>query len=72
MTAGARATVDAHPARIVWLGAFGTGPSAAAAGWATRTLLRLLGDRADKLAADAAVLAAGGTVFHAGPYRPDR
>ncbi len=67
LTAGARAIVAAGPERVVWLGAFGTGPSAAAAGPATRTLLRMLGDLPDKLAADEAVLRAGGTVFHAGP-----
>ena len=68
LTAGARAVVAARPARIVWLGAFGTGPSAGAAGAVTRTLLKLMGgELADKVTADAAVLAAGGTVFHAGP-----
>ncbi|MBB2943432.1 hypothetical protein FB565_003145 [Actinoplanes lutulentus] len=68
LTAGARAVVAAAPQRVIWLGAFGTGPSAAAAGAATRTLLKLMGaELGDKVAADAAVLAAGGTVFHAGP-----
>jgi uncharacterized protein YbjT (DUF2867 family) len=67
LAAGARAVAAAGPGRIVWLGAFGTGPSAAAAGALTRTLLKLLPDRADKEAADALVRAAGGTVFHAGP-----
>ncbi|SFE85299.1 hypothetical protein SAMN05421541_10447 [Actinoplanes philippinensis] len=67
LTEGARALAAARPGRIVWLGAFGTGPSAAAAGPLTRTLLRLLPDRADKEAADAIILGAGGTVFHAGP-----
>jgi uncharacterized protein len=68
LTAGARAAVEARPAHIVWLGAFGSGPSAAAAGWATRNLLRLMGaELVDKVTADASVLAAGGTVFHAGP-----
>lgn len=60
--------VDAAPARILWLGAYGTGPSAAAAGLLTRTVLRFLGDElTDKVAADSLVLQAGGTVFHAGP-----
>ena len=60
--------VGAQPHRVIWLGAFGTGPSAGAAGAVTRTVLKMLGDElADKIAADAAVLAAGGTVFHAGP-----
>jgi uncharacterized protein len=68
LAAGARAVLDARPARVVWLGAYGTGPSAAAAGWATRALLSLMGPRiGDKVRADALVLAAGGTVFHAGP-----
>ncbi|MFC4070221.1 NAD(P)-dependent oxidoreductase [Actinoplanes subglobosus] len=67
LTAGARAVAAAGAGRIVWLGAFGTGPSAEVAGPLTRGLLRMLPDRADKESADAAVLAAGGTVFHAGP-----
>ncbi|WNV87020.1 NAD(P)H-binding protein [Umezawaea sp. Da 62-37] len=68
LTAGALAVVAAQPHRAIWLGAFGTGPSARAAGAATRTLLKMMGDKlSDKVAADAAVLAAGGTVFHAGP-----
>jgi len=69
LTAGARAVVDAEPERIIWLGAYGTGPSAQAAGFATRTLLKAMGaELADKATADAAVLAAGGTVFHSGPF----
>jgi len=68
LTAGARAVVAAQPHRVIWLGAFGTGPSARAAGAATRTLLKLMGaELVDKVTADAAVLAAAGTVFHAGP-----
>jgi uncharacterized protein len=68
LTAGARAVVAAQPQQVIWLGAYGTGPSARAAGAATRTLLKMLGaELADKVTADAAVLAAGGTVFHAGP-----
>jgi uncharacterized protein len=67
LTAGARAVTAARPDRLVWLGAFGTGPSARAAGPVNRTVLRMLGDRHDKVAADAIVLDAGGTVFHAGP-----
>jgi uncharacterized protein YbjT (DUF2867 family) len=68
LTAGARAIVASGAGRVVWLGAFGTGPSAAAAGPLTRTLLKAMGDRLpDKVTADAAILAAGGTVFHAGP-----
>lgn len=68
LAAGARAVVAARPDRIVWLGAYGTGPSAKAAGLATRTLLKAMGAKlSDKVTADAAVLEAGGTVFHAGP-----
>lgn len=69
LTAGASALVAAAPRRILWLGAFGTGVSAEAAGAFTRLVLRLaLGaEIPDKVAADAAVLSAGGTVFHAGP-----
>lgn len=69
LTAGARAVVAAGPERIVWLGAFGTGKSARAAGWLTRTLLNtfLRKEMGDKVGADGLVLDAGGTVFHAGP-----
>jgi hypothetical protein len=67
LLAGAKALVAAGPQRIIWLGAYGTGMSAAAAGEAAAILGKLLGDRlADKVGADNAVLAAGGTVFHAG------
>ncbi|ANZ38516.1 flavin reductase [Lentzea guizhouensis] len=75
---GAKAVVAAGPARIIWLGAYGTGPSFAAAGDGARVLEKFLGDRlADKVAADETVLAAGGTVFHAGvlsdePISPSR
>ncbi|MGW3128357.1 NAD(P)-dependent oxidoreductase [Streptomyces sp. NPDC001123] len=69
LTAGARAVLNAHPRRIIWLGAYGSGPSAQAAGFATRTLLKAMGaELTDKVTADAAVLAAGGTVFHSGPF----
>jgi uncharacterized protein len=69
LTAGARAAVAAQPDCIVWLGAFGTGASAQAAGPLTRTLLRvfLKAELVDKVAADTAILEAGGTVFHCGP-----
>ncbi|MFI5496086.1 NAD(P)-dependent oxidoreductase [Actinoplanes sp. NPDC051859] len=79
LTAGAQAVVAAGVERIIWLGALGTGPSAAAAGALTRAMLGVLmrHELPDKIAADAAVLAAGGTVFHvgpmtAGPDAPDR
>jgi len=66
--AGAQAVIDTQPRRIIWLGAIGTGASAQVAGWLTRSLLSLMGDKLnDKVAADTAVLVAGGTVFHAGP-----
>lgn len=66
---GARAIIAARPSRLVWLGAFGTGPSAGVAGATTRALLRLVlgGELPVKVAADSLVLAAGGTVIHAGP-----
>ena len=73
LTAGARALVAASAQRAIWLGAYGTGPSARAAGAVTRTLLRFLGDQlADKVTADATILEAGGTVFHAGPLSTGR
>lgn len=64
---GAKAVIAAGPRRIVWLGAYGTGPSAEAAGEGAAVLAGFFGDRIpDKVAADTAVLEAGGTVFHAG------
>jgi len=67
LLAGAKAVVAAGPARIIWLGAYGTGRSAEVAGEAAGALTKLLGDRlGDKVEADGTVLAAGGTVFHAG------
>ncbi|MBY8888936.1 SDR family oxidoreductase [Streptomyces sp. PTM05] len=69
LAAGAHAVIDSHPGRIIWLGAYGTGPSSQAAGFATRTLLKAMGaELADKVTGDAAVLEAGGTVFHCGPF----
>lgn len=69
LSTGARAVIAARPERVVWLGAFGTGPSAAAAGPLTRGLLRVVlrKEIEDKVRTDALVLAAGGTVVHAGP-----
>ena len=69
LTAGAKAVVAAGITRVIWLGALGTGPSAAAAGWLTRTMLGIFlrSELPDKVAADATILAAGGTVFHVGP-----
>lgn len=67
LLAGAKAVVAAGPARIIWLGAYGTGESASVAGEAAGALVKLLGDRlGDKVEADATILTAGGTVFHAG------
>ena len=67
LLAGAKAVVAAGPRRIIWLGAYGTGKSAGVAGPAAGVLAKLLGDRlGDKIEADGTVLAAGGTVFHAG------
>lgn len=68
LNAGAQALVTLKPARILWMGAFGAGASAEAAGWVTRTLLSLMGDRLnDKVAGDTHILDAGGVVFQAGP-----
>ncbi|MEH0532348.1 NAD(P)H-binding protein [Streptomyces stelliscabiei] len=67
LLAGARAVVAAGPRRVIWLGAYGTGKSAEVAGEGADMLAKVLGDRlADKVEADNTVLAAGGTVFHAG------
>jgi NAD(P)-dependent dehydrogenase (short-subunit alcohol dehydrogenase family) len=68
LEAGARALVAAKPGRIIWMGAFGTGASAEAAGGFTRLLLSLAMKKElpDKVAADTTVLDAGGTVFHCG------
>ncbi|WP_410590188.1 NAD(P)-dependent oxidoreductase [Amycolatopsis sp. lyj-23] len=67
LLAGAKAVVAAGPQRIIWLGAYGTGESAAVAGEAAGMLAKLLGERlGDKVEADGTILAAGGTVFHAG------
>ncbi|MFD9699609.1 NAD(P)-dependent oxidoreductase [Lentzea sp. NPDC059081] len=67
LSAGAKAVLAAEPRRVIWLGAYGTGPSAEAAGEGAAVLEKFFGDRIpDKVAADTAVLAAGGTVFHAG------
>ncbi|RSM69542.1 flavin reductase [Actinoplanes sp. ATCC 53533] len=69
LTAGARAVVASGIDRSIWLGALGTGPSAAAAGMLTRTMLGvfLRNELPDKVEADATIIAAGGTVFHLGP-----
>jgi hypothetical protein len=69
LTAGARAVVAARPQHMVWLGAFGTGPSGPAAGPITRGILKLaLGKEIpDRVSADSIILDAGGCVFHAGP-----
>lgn len=79
LTAGAEAVVAAGVARVIWLGALGAGPSARTAGLLTRTMLGVFlgSELPDKVAADATIIAAGGTVFHvgpmtAGPAAPDR
>jgi uncharacterized protein len=75
LTAGARAVVAARPARIVWLGAIGTGRSVQSVGRLTARLLRagLGAEYDDKVTADTTVLDAGGTVLHSGPLtgKPD-
>ncbi|KUL40041.1 hypothetical protein ADL15_08330 [Actinoplanes awajinensis subsp. mycoplanecinus] len=72
LEAGAVAAVASGVPRIIWLGAYGTGRSAERAGGVTRAILRLVlgAEVPDKVAADSAILAAGGTVFHAGPLAP--
>lgn len=69
LTAGARAVVAARLDRIIWLGAIGTGVSAATAGLLTRLLVQtfLRSELEDKVTADTLILKTGGTVFHAGP-----
>jgi putative NADH-flavin reductase len=79
LTAGARALVEAHIERIIWLGAIGTGESAQAAGLLTRQMLRMFmkNELEDKVTSDTLALQAGGTVFHVGiisngPLSPTR
>lgn len=68
LTAGACAVTEAHPQRVIWLGAIGTGASAEAGGLLVRSMFRVMRAKLDdKVTADAMVLRAGGTVFHAGP-----
>ena len=69
LTVGAKAVIESGMTNMIWLGAFGTGQSAGAAGLFASSILRfILGSEiADKEAADAAILGAMGTVFHAGP-----
>ncbi|MFD4670391.1 NAD(P)-dependent oxidoreductase [Lentzea sp. NPDC058450] len=72
LLAGAQAVIAAGPRRIIWLGAYGTGASADVAGEGAEVLWKFFGDRIpDKIAADDAVLTAGGTVFHAGVLTDD-
>lgn len=69
LTAGARAVLATEPSRLIWLGAMGTGTSSGAVGGVTHRLLRagFGAEYDDKVTADGLVLAAGGTVVHAGP-----
>jgi uncharacterized protein len=69
LVAGAGALAAAAPARLVWLGALGTGASAAKAGPLYTVVLALFvgSERAEKKQADDVALHAGATVFHAGP-----
>lgn len=71
LTAGVRAVTKAAPPTVVSVGALGTGSSASAAGPFTRSLLGLFlrAELPDKRAADAGVLALGGTVVHVGPMK---
>ncbi len=70
LTAGARALAVARERdpglRLVWIGAFGSGASAVAAGRTGRALVNL-GLRAelpDKVSSDTIILGSGGTVMH--------
>jgi hypothetical protein len=78
LTVGARAVTEAGPEHVIWLGAIGTGPSAKAGGLVVRSMFRAMRAKLDdKVTADALMLRAGGTVFHAGPLTngplsPDR
>lgn len=69
LEAGASAVVAARPARIVWLGAAGTGPSSekvsGAVAWALKKGFGAEYD--DKTASEELVLAAGGVILHSGP-----
>ena len=73
LAAGAEALRAARLAdpdlRVVWLGAFGVGRTARAAGPLTRLVLGIVlrAELADKVAADETVLGFGGTVVAAGP-----
>lgn len=69
LTAGAKAGIASGVKRVIWLGALGTGPSAAATRLLSRIALDVLmrSELPDKLTADATVIAASGTVFHVGP-----
>jgi uncharacterized protein len=69
LSAGAQTVASAAPARLVWLGALGTGASAGQAGPLYALMLRLFvgTERHEKAHADEVALAAGATVFHAGP-----
>jgi uncharacterized protein YbjT (DUF2867 family) len=69
LTAGAKAILAAAPEHVIWLGAFGSGRSAKAAGALTRGLLGtfMRKELGDKVTADTAIQDAGGTVFHSGP-----
>lgn len=73
LSAGA-AALSGSGKPIVWLGAFGTGDSAAAAGAVTRAILKvaLRGELADKQTADGMILAMAGTVIHVGPLTNGR
>src|ERR1700733_8775060 len=68
LPAGPRAVTEAHPLRIVWLGAIGTGPSAQAGGLLVRSMFRAMPAKlGGKGAADATVPRAGAPVSHAAP-----
>ncbi len=69
LTAGALAVLHARPAAVIWLGAVGTGRSAAAVGRLTHRMLRagFGAEYDDKTTADGLILDANFTVIHSGP-----
>jgi uncharacterized protein YbjT (DUF2867 family) len=69
LAAGARAVREAGVARVVWLGAVGTGATRSAGGPILAALLPLVlgADLADKLAAEELARAGGASIVHAGP-----
>lgn len=74
LAAGARALLAAQPARVIWLGAVGTGRSSGVVGLLAHKLLKVVlgAEYDDKVIADGLILDAGETVIHAGPLTNKR